>query len=153
MAILLGVVMLIVLGFGGYYFWDSTKQNQPVKVNTSASTAPVSYDKTATFSVETNGITRNFSDPKYHNQSSDVYIDASNPNLIHIRKEGITWGEFFNSLPMELSRECLITGDGEKFCDVKDGTLKLYLNGSEDPNFLQKEIIHDDHVIVRFNSF
>lgn len=108
---------------------------------------------TATFTIITDKITRSFKAKKYHNQSPDVYIESSDPTVVYVTKKGITWDDFFKTLPMKLTKECLTTGDGETFCDGQQGTLKFYLNDVEDKNLLDKEIKQDDKALIKFTSY
>ncbi len=100
----------------------------------------------------TDKITRSFTNPKYHNQSPDVYISSDDPTKVHVTKAGTTWDDFFKTLPMKLTKDCLITGDGETLCDGKDGTLKFYLNGVEDKDLLEREIKEGDRALIKFTS-
>lgn len=104
----------------------------------------------ASFTIITGGITRSFKAEKYHNLSPDVYIDASDPNIVHVTKKGITWDDFFKTLPMKLTKDCLTTGDGETFCDGKNGSLKFFLNEIEDKVLLEKQIREEDKVLIKF---
>ena len=52
---------------------------------------------------------------------------------------------------MKLTYDCLITGDGETLCNGQGGTLKFYLNDSETPNLLEKEIKEGDKVLIKFS--
>jgi hypothetical protein len=56
----------------------------------------------ASFTIVTGTITRSFRDEKYHNQSPDVYIESVNPAIVHVKKTGITWDDFFKTLPHEI---------------------------------------------------
>lgn len=107
---------------------------------------------TASFTIKTGNITRIFKAEKYHNQSEDVYIEASDPTVVHVKKQGITWADFFNTLSMKLTKDCLTTGDGETFCNNQGGTLKFYLNDLEDPDLLQKPIRQGDKALIIFSS-
>lgn len=105
----------------------------------------------ASFTAITGNITRSFKAEKYHNQSSDVYIESLDPTIIHVKKIGITWDDFFKTLPMRLTKDCLITGDGETLCNGKGGTLKFYLNDIQIPNLLDKEIRDGDKALINFS--
>jgi hypothetical protein len=35
---------------------------------------------------------------------------------VHVRKAGVIWSDFFKTLPMELTKDCLITGTKQTFC-------------------------------------
>ena len=107
----------------------------------------------ASFTIVTNNITRSFKAEKYHNRSSNVYIESVDSTIVHVKKSGITWDDFFKTLPMKLTKDCLITGDGETLCVGANGTLKFYLNNIETPNLLDKEIRDGDKLLINFNSF
>ena len=104
----------------------------------------------ASFTIVTNGISRNFSSKMYHNLSEEVYIEASNPSIVHVKTKGTTWDDFFKTLPMKLTKECLTTGTKETFCTGENGTLKFYLNNIEDKNLLDKEINEGDKTRIVF---
>lgn len=107
-------------------------------------------DIKASFTIVTNGLTRNFSAKMYHNLSPDVYIESPDPSTVHVKKTGITWNDFFKSLPMQLTKECLITGTKETFCRGENGTLRFYINDIEDKDLLDKEIKEGDKVLIQF---
>ena len=110
-------------------------------------------DITASFTIITDGLIRSFAATKYHNRSLDVFIKSEYPTKVDVKKKGITWDDFFKTLPMKLTGQCLTTGDGETFCDSQDGILKFYLNEVEDKNLLVKEIKDDDRALIKFTSF
>ena len=56
-------------------------------------------NKKASFAIFTNGTFRLFTAAMYHNLSEDVFIQADNPNIVHVKKTGITWDVFFKTLP------------------------------------------------------
>lgn len=105
---------------------------------------------TATFSIITNGTVRVFTDKKYHNQGSDAFITSSDPNTIYVRTPDITWGDFFSTLPMELSPDCLTTGTGQRFCTNVDKKLAFYLNDVENSNVLSQVIKPKDMLRVEY---
>ncbi len=107
-------------------------------------------DIKAFFTIITGNIIRSFQAEKYHNLSPDVYIENQDPTIVYVKKSGITWDDFFKTLPMKLTKDCLTTGDGETFCDKKDGSLKFYLNDIETPDLLDKEIKESDKTLIKF---
>lgn len=108
----------------------------------------------AVFSIFTEGTKRVFTDAKYHERSEKVHLHASNPETIHIHSPGITWQEFFDSLPMKLTQDCLTTGTGQKFCTNANLALKFYLNGNGErsQNLLSQEIRDRDLLLVSFGG-
>lgn len=115
-----------------------------------SSQSQVNYQ--ASFAIFTNGVFRVFTAPMYHNLSPEVYIEAKNPNIIQVKKAGITWNDFFKTLPMALSRECLTTGTKEQFCNSSTQTLKFYINGQKVADFLNRQINAGDKALISFGS-
>lgn len=111
---------------------------------------PVNYY--AGFAIFTNGIKRNFSAAMYHNLSKDVFINASNPDIVSVKKRGVTWDDFFKTLPFGLTHYCLTTGSGELFCTSERGTLKFYLDGIKAEDLLSREIQDGNRVLISYGS-
>lgn len=146
-AIGIGVFLLILIS----YVIFSPKQSTPLSASpTSTQSITQAINKQATFAIYTNGTLRIFTDPRYHNKSNDVYLEANNPSLIHVKKAGITWGDFFASLPMKVTAECLITGTGQEFCTNDTHRLKFYINTKETPDALSREIQSEDKLLVSY---
>lgn len=109
-------------------------------------------DIRASFAIFTDGTFRVFTASKYHNLSQDIYITAQKPNTVIVKKENITWGDFFKTLPMELSSDCLTTGTGQRFCTNQTKTLKFYINGGKIENFLERKIQNGDKALITFGD-
>lgn len=123
-----------------------TKPNHPIV------SAPKNIERKASFAIFTNGTFRIFTDPRYHNKSEDVYMEASSPNIVIVKKEGIAWNDFFKTLPMSLTKDCLMTGTGQTFCTGETGFLAFYINGEKVDNALDREISDGDKLLVSFGS-
>ncbi len=144
-----GVIILFL--FLAFTFFNKSQAPQTA-IPTSPAIQKENINVTASFTIITDSITRSFTNPKYHNQSADVYIQADNPSIVHVKKAGITWDDFFKTLPMKLSKDCLITGDGETLCEGQGKTLKFFLNDIETPDLLDKEIKQNDKILIKFTS-
>jgi|GEM_PF-2610715 len=101
---------------------------------------------TATFSIATNGTVRVFTDKKYHNQDDNVFITSVNPQFIQVKAPNITWADFFKTLPMKLSSDCLTTGTGQNFCTNATQKLTFYINGVE-TNSALSELIKPNNML------
>lgn len=147
------VLSSAVVLLAGIFLYSQT-QVKPAfdKATPTPTPTPKQVDIRAKFTIITNGITRSFKAEKYHNQSPDVFIISEDPTIIHVKKKDITWDNFFRTLPMKLTKECLTTGDGERFCDGQNGSLRFYLNGLEDQNLLEKEIKENGSALIKFSS-
>lgn len=143
---------ILALAIVGYFIFSSSPENRPKISATPTPQAEESTEAKAAFAIFTNGTFRIFTASMYHNRSDDVFIEASNPNLIRIKKNGITWDDFFKTLPMNLTRDCLTTGDGQTFCTKANQTLKFYLNNQLDPSVLDRTINAGDQLLVSYGS-
>ncbi len=150
--IVLAVILILLIFFlnRNREMTDSNIQIPTQTITTTPLSTPVKFS--ASFKIITSGIVRNFSASKYHNQSEDVYIESNDPNRVIIESKGVTWGDFFNSLPMKLTKECLTTGDGEILCSSETSSLNFYLNEVEDENLLDKEISPGDSILIEYKS-
>lgn len=152
------VIVILIALFG--YFLFSNKQTTPESslsenntyTETAKSSAAPMIDIQASFAIFTNGTFRIFTANMYHNLSNDAYIEASNPNLVQVKKGGTTWNDFFSTLPFKLTPECLTTGTKETFCTGNKGTLQFYINGEKNNNALDQEIKQGDKLLVTFGK-
>ena len=142
--IILVIVLALIAGFFAFRPTLDTSQINSVEE------VAVPADFTAKFEIYTNGTKRVFTNAMYHNLSGDVFIESKDPSAIYIKKNGVTWNDFFRTLPFELSENCLVTGNGETYCTGEKGILNFYLNGQSSPNALNLQISPDDELIVRF---
>ena len=156
-AIGIGAVVILITGF--VLLSNSTKekdspslQEQNLERDNQSSPTSQVVNKQASFAIFTNGIFRVFSASMYHNLSENVYIQADNPNVIHVKKKGITWNDFFETLPFTLTKDCLTTGTKETFCTGANSSLRFYLNGDQDQNALDKEVSAEDQLLVTFGN-
>lgn len=153
-SILILVALLIAL-IGGYYFFNnpSVKKEDKSIIDTTPFPSPIiNINKQAKYLIFTNKLKRNFSAVKYHHQSEEVFIQSDEPSIIYIKKNKITWDDFFQTLPMKLTNSCLTTGDGETLCTNNSSSLKFYLNGIEVENLLEFEIQNEDKLLISYGD-
>lgn len=143
-------ICLVLVGSGYIVYNNSLNRNKITEEQTSKtdSNKPVSY--IATFEIYTNGTKRIFTDPKYHNLNSKVFINSQDPKTIHIESSGITWMNFFSTLPMNLDKNCIITGTKQTFCTNSTQKLKFYINEIENPDALDEVIKPNDNLKVEY---
>ncbi len=157
--IAIGVIVIILIGVGYFIFSNTTEkantnsaEKEVLERANQSSNTPQIVNKQASFAIFTNGTFRIFTAAMYHNLSQDAYIEASNPNIVKIKKEGITWDDFFSTLPFKLTHDCLTTGTKETFCTSGEKTLKFYLNGEEKTQVLDQIIQDGDKLLVTYGS-
>ena len=164
-AIVVSISLLIVVSLGLFLISNMSKNSTSSKAKESSQLQSTSSDqvqsvdkqsfstnKQASFAIFTNGTFRNFTASMYHNLSNDVFIQKNNPNIVHVKKAGITWSDFFKTLPFSLTKDCLTTGTKEKFCSGVQGTLKFYLNGVRNEDSLSQEIEVGDKLLVTYGT-
>ena len=139
---------LLVLVIVGFFIFSSSKPKPTSIATTHQLQQETRVEIKASFAIFTNRTFRVFTASMYHNLSNDVFIEASNPNIVRVRKKGITWDDFFKTLPMKLTRDCLTTGTGQSFCTNSNQTLKFYINGKVDSNALDRIINEGDQLLV-----
>lgn len=145
-------IIIVSLILVSAFVFISNKQKEMTIEPTSTQEQNQVVDNTASFAIFTNGTFRVFTAAMYHNLSPDAYIEASNPNIIKISKAGITWGDFFSTLPFKLTNDCLITGTKETFCSNKDEVLKFYLNGERKVQILDEVIEDGDELLITYGN-
>jgi len=135
----------------------SMNQTRPTKISVSQTPSPtmdapknVNYE--AKFAIYTNGVKRVFTNPMYHNLSKNVYLEASDPSIVHVKTDGTTWMNFFMTLPFKLGKDCITTGTNETFCMTKNATLKFYLNGVRNDNLLMEKIKDGDLALISYGT-
>lgn len=145
------VVIAVGIIFGAFANPFVTLNNQN---SNTPSVAPVmkAASHSAYFAIFTNGTFRVFTDPRYHNLSPDVFLEPPQVNTIRVKKDGITYQNFFNTLPMKLDKNCLTTGTNQTFCTGERNKLRFFINGKEDPNTLDKIILPNDKLLVTFGN-
>lgn len=147
--LLLIIVIGIILGaFANPFVQVDSKI--PNSIPPSPTSKLVNYK--ASFAIFTNGTFRIFTDPKYHNLSPEVFLETPHVNVINVKKDGVTYQDFFNTLPMKLDKNCLITGTNQTFCTGEKNKLRFFINGEEDPNALEKVISEGDKLLVTFGD-
>lgn len=154
----LAVTIVILIAVAGilalFLFNKDNKVSTPSNVTEEPADIQVEKDieRKAAFAIFTNGTFRIFSASMYHNLSQDAYITAENPNVVIVKKQGVTWGEFFNTLPFKLTSDCLTTGTKQTFCTNDNQSLKFFINGKREDAALGAEIKDGDRLLVTYGS-
>ena len=146
------VAVIMVIGIGTAVFAAQQKKAIQVAVVSPtpvASIAPAVHYM-AHFAIFTNSTFRDFNNERYHQQSTDVYLKADNPNEVHVNAHGITWQKFFDTLPMKLTKSCLTTGTGQEFCTSENSELTFFINGEQNQNVLDEIISPNSKLLVSF---
>jgi len=159
-----GVVVITLFAVSYYIVTNSGRKTTVISVpkesieaesmrpESRSSSMPQIVDNQASFAIFTNGTFRVFTATMYHNLSPDVFIEANNPHLIQIKKDGLTWNDFFSTLPLKLTRDCLTTGTGQTFCSGSKDTLKFYINATRYEDALNNKINQSDKLLITYGN-
>ena len=153
--ITIGFIIVLVLLPIKLLFLNQTqppKKTSTLLNPTPASKQPKNVDYKAKFAIFTNGTKRIFTAAMYHNLSKDVYLEASDPSVVHVKKDGVMWMNFFTTLPFKLDKNCLTTGTKETFCATPNATLKFYLNGVRNDSLLFEKIKDGDSALISYGT-
>lgn len=155
--ILISLLALVLMAAIGGYLLSNNNNSEPTKTETMTSTTVPSKiaeptDFTASFEIYTLGTKRIFTQAMYHKQSPDVFIQNTDPSIVYIKKKGITWADFFATLPFSLTKDCLTTGTKQTFCTNEQQKLRFILNNKEIPDALDLEIQSQDHLRVIYGN-
>lgn len=147
------VVAVVVLALVGWLAFRTPQTTTPLQNAFSPESSPSAQAAVpikAAFLIYTNNVKRTFAASMYHRRSSEVYLTPDNPQIVYVTRQGTTWGMFFQTLPMSLNEECLITGTKETFCTGAQGTLRFFINGEEDEAALQRTIAANDRLLISY---
>lgn len=140
---LLGLVFLLISSYSG-------KTKNEILNDKQSIVTPA--EKRASFAIYTNGTFRIFTSPMYHNLSEEVFIEPSSPNIAIVKRDGITWRDFFSTLPFSVDEKCLITGTKQTFCTNDSSTLQFFLNEERNQKALDQIIEPDDKLLITYEA-
>lgn len=104
------------------------------------------------FKVYINGKAIDFSLPKYQLRDKSVHIEGGIGDLIHVHKENITTGIFFKTLDIRFSKTCIVIPAEGSYCSLGNKKLSFYVNGIENNEFEDYEIIDMDKILVSYGE-
>ncbi len=129
-------VLFVVFGYY-FFFYEGAKE----------------FHIHADFKVYVNGEFINFSLDKYQSDEYNkkhqyVHLHSGNGDVIHYHKDGITLGEFFKTLGMELRDNCFTDDLNNSYCSNDEYELKTFVNGEEitdSYNYIAKDL---DRILI-----
>ena len=90
--------------------------------------------------------------------SNFIHVDSGNPlpekngDVLHMHATGVPLWIFFDSINMDLSKDCLVLDNGKKFCNDDKNTLKFYVNGQPNNEFGSRVIKDLDKYLVSYGN-
>jgi len=104
------------------------------------------------FKVYINDRVIDFSNSMYHLKAKSVHVEDGIGELVHVHKEGVTIGDFFETLDIEFNKTCIIIPIEGSYCNVGDKRLSFYVNGIENEEFESYETKDLDKILVSYGE-
>jgi len=86
------------------------------------------------------------------NKFTHMHPGKDEEDVIHVHATGVTLKQFFNTLNIKLSRNCIILEDGKEFCSIKSKTLKYYVNNKLNDEAPDYEINDLDKILISYGD-
>ncbi|MBS3051953.1 MAG: hypothetical protein J4428_01090 [Candidatus Aenigmarchaeota archaeon] len=119
----------------------------------------------ADWKVYINGEQIDFSDKSHMDRmkkessvSNFIHVDSGNPlpekngDVLHMHATGVPLWIFFDSINMDLSKDCLVLDNGKKFCNDDKNTLKFYVNGKPDDQYENYVFKGLDKILISYGN-
>lgn len=106
----------------------------------------------AYFKVYINSNKIDFSVPMYQLKDKSVHVEDGIGELVHVHKEGITIGDFLNTLDIGFDKKCIVISGEDSYCSEDDKKIRFYVNGIENDEFEDYEIRNLDKILVSYGG-
>ncbi|KAF6248969.1 MAG: protein-disulfide isomerase [Candidatus Nitrosopumilus sp. MTA1] len=93
-----------------------------------------------------------FSAPAYQIKSSWIHFEGRDGSTIHKHATGVTLQFLFDSLLLGLDDQCFVFQDGRSFCTNDDYDLKLFINGEQESDIRDYEVMESDRILVLYGG-
>lgn len=93
-----------------------------------------------------------FSAPIYQLKSKFVHVEDGIGDAVHIHKEDITVGDFFETLDIKFNETCIIIPIEGTYCNEENKKLSFYVNEIENNKFESYEIRDSDRILTSYGK-
>lgn len=99
----------------------------------------------------------NLTDPQFQSTAENakhprIHFHDGVDTMIHRHAEGITLGEFFDSLGMTLSDSCVTLADDRMYCSDNSNQLTLFVNGEAVTEPAQYIVQEEDRLLLYYGD-
>ena len=105
----------------------------------------------ADFKVYINDKAIDFSQLMYQLRDKSVHVEDNIGEVVHVHKEDVTIGDFFNTLDIEFNNNCITLVEG-KYCNEDNKQLRFFVNGLENNEFEKYEIKNFDKILISYGE-
>lgn len=148
-----GILVALLIGF-------ITIPNSAAKQNTYQRTTNTSTNEVhshSDFLMILAGKKIDFTADKYQSNEGtelnpDIHLHAKQGSVMHRQADGVTIGQFFDSLGFKYTHDCLTTDAGTEYCSNASEQLQLYVNGTLNltgPNYVPQDL---DRILIVYGT-
>ena len=148
-AIAVFAVIAVIVGYSVFVFLNMTVTAPGGPENAGAMGSDHSH---AAIIVNIFGDEFDFSAPAYQIKSSWIHFEGRDGSTIHKHATGVTLQFLFDSLLLGLDDQCFVFQDGRSFCTNDDYDLKLFINGEQESDIRDYEVMESDTILVLYGS-
>lgn len=81
-----------------------------------------------------------------------IHLHDNQGNIIHRHANGVTLGDLFQSIGMELTADCLTISDSEQYCTNETNSLLLYVNKEINPDPANYVLTDADQTLLYYGA-
>ena len=148
-AIAVFAVIAVIVGYSVFLFLTMTETAPGGPENAGAMGS--AHDHAAII-VNIFGDEFDFTAPAYQIKSPWIHFEGRDGSTIHKHATGVTLQYLFDSLLLGLDDQCFVFQDGRSFCTNDDYDLKLFINGEQESDIRDYEVMEADRVLVLYGG-
>ena len=148
-AIAVFAVIAVIVGYSVFLFLTMTETAPGGPENAGAMGS--AHDHAAII-VNIFGDEFDFAAPAYQIKSPWIHFEGRDGSTIHKHATGVTLQYLFDSLLLGLDDQCFVFQDGRSFCTNDDYDLKLFINGEQESDIRDYEVMEADRVLILYGG-
>ena len=106
----------------------------------------------AAFAVKMNGTYLDFSFPKYQVKSKYMHVENGDGKTLHRHATKVPVAEFFDSLGMNVTKNCFTSDNGRKFCSNGTNKLEFFINGNKTDSIANYVFNDNDRILIVYGD-
>ena len=148
-AIAVLTVIAVIVGYSIFLFANMTETAPGGPENAGALGSDHAH---AAIIVNIFGDEFDFSAPAYQIKSSWIHFEGRDGSTIHKHATGVTLQFLFDSLLLGVDDQCFVFQDGRSFCTNDDYDLKLFINGEQESDIRDYEVMEADRILILYGG-
>lgn len=87
-----------------------------------------------------------------HAHVVDAHLHDNEGGVLHMHAQGVSLGQFFQSLGINFTKDCFILDNNEQYCNSGAKTLKMYVNGKKNlelPDYVFSDL---DKILITYGD-